>query len=84
MGFSWISLLVAAITGGIVGLIAPIVSELGNKYGEGLRDLQNPLAPDVNKTRLCSILIDLYSQVLQLPVEQSGPVVRYMLGQGAK
>lgn len=65
-------------------LITPIVNDLGAKYQGGLRDLQNPNALGVNRTRLCGILIDMYSQILQLPDEQNGKVVRFMLGQAAK
>lgn len=65
-------------------LITPIVNDLGTKYGAGMRDLQNPNAPGVNKARLCGMLIDMYSQILQLPGEQNGKVVRFMLGQAAK
>lgn len=66
----------------VMPFLTPVFTSLGSKYGDDLRDLQNPKRPGVNQTRLCSMMIDLYQQIAQLPGEQGGMALRFMLAQG--
>jgi hypothetical protein len=55
-----------------------VVASLRKKYGEDLSVLQKPEGPRVDHAKVCSVTIALYSEVLTLPPEKSGVVLRYM------
>lgn len=42
--------------------------------------LQNPRQPGIDKEKVCEMSIAMYDQVMALPLEQQGPLLRYMLG----
>lgn len=53
---------------------------LAKKYRrEELTMLDNPYQPGVDKEKVCSMSLDLYGQILSLPLEQKGPLLRFML-----
>lgn len=67
--------------GDVMPALEPIVVELAKEYGNDIEMLQNPTAPTVNKTKVCSMTVDLYSRVLKLPKNESSRVLRFMLSQ---
>jgi hypothetical protein len=61
--------------------LQPVVAALHGRYGGDLALLQNPQAPGVDRDKLCSISIDMYSVILQMPPADSGKLIRYLMGQ---
>lgn len=59
--------------------LEPIIAELVREHGNDLSMLQNPSASSVDKGKVCSMTIDLYSRVLRLPMQESSRVLRFML-----
>jgi uncharacterized protein YejL (UPF0352 family) len=62
--------------------LKPVVAALSGRYGPDLALLQRPQAPGVDRDKLCSISIDMYTVILQLPLADSGKLIRYLMGQG--
>ena len=62
--------------------LEPVVAALAGRYGRDLALLQQPQAPGIDRDKLCAISIDMYSVILQLPIAESGKLIRYLLGQG--
>jgi hypothetical protein len=62
--------------------LQPVFERLASTYGDDIALIQNPGAPGGDKRKLCAIVADLYSQVLELPVEDGGKVLRFMISQG--
>lgn len=60
----------------------PVITALAGRYGPDLALLQQPQAPGVDRDKLCSISIDMYSVILQMPPADSGKLIRYLMGQG--
>lgn len=57
-----------------------VAQALAQKYTqEELQMLDNPHGPGVDKEKVCSMNIDFYDQVLQLPTQQKGPLLRFLL-----
>lgn len=61
--------------------LQPVVAALHGRYGADLALLQNPQALGVDRDKLCSISIDMYSVILQMPPADSGKLIRYLMGQ---
>jgi len=59
----------------------PVVTALAGRYGPDLALLQQPQAPGVDRDKLCSINIDMYTVILQMPPADSGKLIRYLMGQ---
>ena len=59
----------------------PILLELSKIYGNDLWMLQNPTASNVNKDKVCEMTADLYKEILKLPPNESGKILRFMLSQ---
>jgi hypothetical protein len=62
--------------------LQPVFERLASTYGGDIALIQNPGAPGADKRKLCAIVSDLYSQVLQMPAEEGGKVLRFMISQG--
>lgn len=60
-------------------LIGTIASELVNKYGSKAGLLQNPQAPQNNRSDVVEIIIAYYSGIMKLPESDRGLVLRYSL-----
>lgn len=60
-------------------VLQPILVRLASTYGQDLQMLARPVRSDVERRRVCEISIDLYDQILALPGEDSGNVLRYMI-----
>ncbi|MET0168099.1 MAG: hypothetical protein ABW318_24300 [Vicinamibacterales bacterium] len=63
-------------------LLEPVVKVLITKYGEDAALLQKPGAPGVDQAKVCAITTEMYRQIVALPPEQGGKLVRYLLAQG--
>lgn len=61
--------------------LEPIFASLYTKFGEDVSMIQNPTATNVDKDKVCSITMELYKQILDLPPEQAASALRWMLGQ---
>lgn len=59
----------------------PVMSALSARYGPELALLERPQAPGVDRDKLCSINIDLYSVILQMPASDGGKLIRYLMSQ---
>jgi hypothetical protein len=59
-------------------LLKPISNELARKYGTDIFLLQNTPKDQSERGKLCSLVSDLYEQVLKLPPRQSSEVLRDM------
>ncbi len=64
----------------VAAKLEPVVAALAGRYGRDIVMLQQPQAPTVDKTKLCDMNIDLYSVILQMPVADSGRLIRYLMG----
>lgn len=65
----------------VSALLEQVINVLSNKYGQDVALLQNPGAAGVDKTKICAITIEMYRQILQLPPEQGGKLLRYLFAQ---
>ncbi len=61
--------------------LEPIFVELANEYGNDIEMLQNPAAPNVDRAKVCSMSVGLYSRILKLPKNESGKILRFLLSQ---
>jgi len=59
------------------------VRTLYRKWGSDLQTLNTPAEPDINRTKLCDMTLDLYQSVLALPVKRSAAVLRIILSGNA-
>jgi hypothetical protein len=58
-----------------------IFIDLANDHGQDIAMLQNPVAPNVDRRKICRMTQNMYTKILRLPVEESGRMLRYLLGQ---
>lgn len=65
----------------VSALLESVVNILVQRYGQDVALLQNPVAPGVDKAKVCAIMIEMYTQILQLPPTQGGKLIRYLLAQ---
>lgn len=47
-------------------------------HGEDIALLGNPTAPDVDRAKICDLLTAFYGEVLELPEESGGRIIRYL------
>lgn len=66
----------------VMPFLQPVFEQLAASHGQDIALIQNPTAPGADKRKICSIVSDMYSRVLQLPAEDGGRVLRYMVSQG--
>ncbi|HDL7337285.1 TPA: DNA gyrase [Yersinia enterocolitica] len=57
-----------------------IVARMQQQYGDDLQMFSNPASPDVDREKICDMSIDMYSQILKLPPDDAGDILRSMLG----
>nr|WP_245994963.1 DNA gyrase [Yersinia hibernica] len=57
-----------------------IVGKMQQQYGHDLQMFVNPAAPEVDREKICDMAIDMYSQILKLPANDAGAILRSMLG----
>jgi len=65
----------------VLPTLTPIYLELATEHGEDIAMLQNPTAPSVDRRKICAMSKSIYTKILRLPVDDSGRVLRYLLGQ---
>jgi hypothetical protein len=58
-----------------------IFIDLANDHGQDIAMLQDPVAPNVDRRKICRMTQNMYTKILRLPVEESGQMLRYLLGQ---
>ena len=58
-----------------------IFIDLANDHGQDIAMLQTPVAPNVDRRKICQMTQNMYTKILRLPVEESGQMLRYLLGQ---
>ncbi len=63
----------------VTPLISAVFGELAEEHSEDVWMLDEPTAPDVDKTIVTTMVISLYEKILSLPESESGMVLRYML-----
>jgi hypothetical protein len=56
-----------------------VITKLVGVYGKDLALLENPKAPQVDKAKMCRMLLDLFDEILKLPKEESVPLLRFLL-----
>jgi len=59
----------------------PVMAALSARYGPDLALLERPQTPGIDRDKLCSINIDLYSVILQMPPNDGGKLIRYLMSQ---
>jgi hypothetical protein len=64
---------------GLFELIGPVYIKLEKIYPKEILNLENPYSPDVNKEKFCDLVIDLYTDIIKLPENDAGSVLRTML-----
>jgi hypothetical protein len=58
-----------------------IFIDLANDHGQDIAMLQSPVAPNVDRRKICQMTQNMYTKILRLPVQESGQMLRYLLGQ---
>lgn len=61
----------------------PVFMKLYETHGEDVALLDNLHSSSTHKTKVCNIISDLYSNILELPREEASYVLRWMYGQDA-
>jgi hypothetical protein len=61
--------------------IEPVFGSLYSKFGDDVSIIDNPTVGDVDREKLCTITIELYSEIIKLPQEQAASALRWMFGQ---
>jgi hypothetical protein len=56
-----------------------IYLELAQEYGNDIAMLEHPAAPDIDRAKVCTMISGLYTRILQLPKDESGKILRFML-----
>jgi hypothetical protein len=65
----------------IMPTLEAVILKLVEKYGDDINMLDNPAAENVDRRKICSLTKDLYLNILELPRNQSVPLLRWMFGQ---
>ncbi|HET7791805.1 MAG TPA: hypothetical protein VFL64_00350 [Rhizobacter sp.] len=65
----------------VAAALKPVFEALAGRHGGDLAMLQNPQAAGADPDKLCAISIDMYSVILQRPTQESGQMIRYLMGQ---
>jgi hypothetical protein len=55
-----------------------VLGNIYSKYGDNAEYLSNPYSQDVDKSLLCEMTIDLYDEIVGLPEDNAGRLLRYM------
>ena len=55
--------------------------DLAKEYGNDIVMLKNPAEPNVDRTKICTMTMSLYSRILKLPTNESGKILRFMMSQ---
>jgi hypothetical protein len=64
---------------GLYFLIGPLYIKFEESYSEELKMLDNPFAPNVNKSKICELMTNLYTEIIMLPEEDAGAILRTVL-----
>lgn len=59
-------------------LLQQVYGKLYEAFGDDVLLLKNPHDPSVNKEKVCTVIAAVYKQVLEMPKNDSGMVLRYM------
>ena len=62
-----------------INLVKPIYIKLEQSYPEELIILENPHNPNINKVKACELVVEMYTEIIKLPTEDAGSVLRTML-----
>ena len=65
----------------VISSLQPIYQELANEHGDDIAMLQSPTAASVDRGKICAMTETIYTNILRLPGDESGRVLRYLLGQ---
>ncbi len=65
----------------VMPFIEPVFVNLFQKYGDDISMIESPLASNIDKTKVCNITKNLYKQIIELPIEQAAPTLRWMFNQ---
>lgn len=65
----------------VVPLLQPLIMDMQSKHGEAASILENPLAPGVDKEKVCAMSRELYTRILALPVDKASLTLRWMFAQ---
>ena len=65
----------------VMPYLEPIFASMYAKFGDDVSMFENPAASNVDKEKVCSITMELYSDIMQLPPEQAASALRWMFGQ---
>lgn len=57
-----------------------IVQQMQQQYGDDLQMFTNLTSPNVDREKVCDMAIDMYSEILKLPPNDAGAILRSMLG----
>ncbi|MBN8734416.1 MAG: hypothetical protein J0L64_28025 [Acidobacteria bacterium] len=58
-----------------------VIAHLREGFGDDLQVLQEMRNPEVDRAKFCRISIAMYEQILKLPQQEAGPLLRSLLGQ---
>jgi hypothetical protein len=59
-------------------ILGPVYVTLRELHGDDLDMLQMADQPGVDKEKVCTLIRSFYGQILELPTESSGTVLRYL------
>jgi len=65
----------------VMPILQPLIIEMSGVHGTSMSILDNPMAPGVDKEKVCSISRDLYQRILALPPERAALALRFMFSQ---
>ncbi|CFR13712.1 topoisomerase IV subunit A subunit [Yersinia frederiksenii] len=57
-----------------------VIEQMQQQYGDDLHMFSNPASADVDREKICDMAIDMYSEILKLPPNEAGAILRSMLG----
>lgn len=62
-------------------ILEDVMARLAMRHGDDLSLLQHPEAPGVDRAKVCTLTIDLHSEVLSLPQKEAGRLLRFLYAQ---
>lgn len=62
-----------------LNMMKPVRAEMAQEYGSDVSMFQNIGGANVDRGKLCAMTISLYSDILKLPSQTSGKIIRYMM-----
>ena len=57
---------------------AGVLKSLARRYGDDVQMLVDPELGKTNKAKMCQLTYALYETILELPEQESGPLLRFM------